>query len=91
MIKIIALKKHTKNQKRILGILSMLKKIITTFNVYDKKSRWRSSGKHRWWSRWWTTRYLRNLKGHGLKIVIPDQMLSILPITLAQLNAGNNF
>ena len=37
MIKIIALKKHTKTQKRILGILSMLKKIITTFNVYDKK------------------------------------------------------
>ena len=49
MIKIIALKKHTKNQNRILGILSMLKKIITAFNVYDKKSRWRSSGKHRWW------------------------------------------
>ena len=26
----------------------------------------------------------------GLKILTPDQMLSRLPITLAQLNAGNN-
>ena len=26
----------------------------------------------------------------GLKILIPDQMLSRLPITLAQLKAGNN-
>ena len=28
--------------------------------------------------------------GHGLKILIPGQMLSILPITLSQLKAGNN-
>ena len=28
--------------------------------------------------------------GKGLKILTPDQMLSRLPITLAQLNAGNN-
>ena len=28
--------------------------------------------------------------GKGLKILTPDQMLSILPITLTQLNAGNN-
>ena len=28
--------------------------------------------------------------GLGLKILIPDQMLSRLPITLAQLKAGNN-
>ena len=27
---------------------------------------------------------------HGLKILTPDQMLSRLPITLAQLKAGNN-
>ena len=32
----------------------------------------------------------RNLPGQGLKILTPDQMLSILPITLAQLKAGNN-
>ena len=29
-------------------------------------------------------------EGKGLKILTPDQMLSRLPITLAQLNAGNN-
>ena len=29
-------------------------------------------------------------EGLGLKILIPNQMLSRLPITLAQLNAGNN-
>ena len=32
----------------------------------------------------------RNKKGKGLKILIPDQMLSRLPITLAQLKSGNN-
>ena len=30
------------------------------------------------------------LSGKGLKILTPDQMLSRLPITLAQLKAGNN-
>ena len=29
-------------------------------------------------------------QGGGLKILTPNQMLSRLPITLAQLNAGNN-
>ena len=29
--------------------------------------------------------------GHSLKILTPNQMLSRLPITLAQLKAGNNF
>ena len=29
-------------------------------------------------------------RGLGLKILAPDQMLSRLPISLAQLNAGNN-
>ena len=29
-------------------------------------------------------------QGEGLKVLTPNQMLSRLPITLAQLNAGNN-
>ena len=29
-------------------------------------------------------------KGKGLKILTPSQMLSVLPISLAQLKAGNN-
>ena len=32
----------------------------------------------------------RNLKGKGLKILTPIQILSRLPISLAQLEAGNN-
>ena len=32
----------------------------------------------------------RNQQGQGLKILTPDQMLSRLPITLAQLKAGND-
>ena len=32
----------------------------------------------------------RKTKGHGLKILTPEQMLSRLPISLAQLKAGNN-
>ena len=32
----------------------------------------------------------RNQKGEGLKILTPNQMLSRLPISLAQLKAGNN-
>ena len=32
----------------------------------------------------------RKEKGVGIKILTPDQMLSRLPITLAQLKAGNN-
>ena len=31
-----------------------------------------------------------NVKGSGLKILTPSQMLSRLPISLAQLKAGNN-
>ena len=32
----------------------------------------------------------QNQKGQGLKILAPDQMLSRLPINLAQLKAGSN-
>ena len=32
----------------------------------------------------------QNQEGHGLKILTPQQMLRKLPISLAQLKAGNN-
>ena len=32
----------------------------------------------------------RNQRGQGLKILTPNQMLTRLPISLAQLKAGNN-
>ena len=34
---------------------------------------------------------MQNQEGKGLKILTPKQMLSRLPISLAQLQAGNNF
>ena len=34
--------------------------------------------------------FTRQQQGQGLKILMPDQMLSRLLISLAQLNAGNN-
>ena len=33
----------------------------------------------------------RNQQGKGLKILTPNQMLSRLPISLAQLKVGNNY
>ena len=33
----------------------------------------------------------RNKQGQGLKILTPNQMLSRLPISLAQLKSGNNY
>ena len=33
----------------------------------------------------------RNQQGKGLKMLTPNQMLSRLPISLAQLKAGNNY
>ena len=33
----------------------------------------------------------QNQSGEGLKILIPDQIFSILPIFLAELKAGNNW
>ena len=33
----------------------------------------------------------RNIIWKGLKILTPNQILSTLPISLAQLNAGNNY
>ena len=35
-------------------------------------------------------RQTQHQKGQGLKILTPEQMLSRLPISLAQLEAGNN-
>ena len=33
---------------------------------------------------------MKNQKGEGVKILTPNQMLSMLSISLAQLEAGNN-
>ena len=37
-----------------------------------------------------STEQRKNKQGKGLKILTPNQMLSRLPVSLAQLKAGNN-
>ena len=37
-----------------------------------------------------SAKHRRKIKGQGIKILTPQQMLSRLPISLAQLKAGNN-
>ena len=70
----------------------------STPEVFKKKIRQRET------RIWWATRHYRyawirewiicwakkKQRGIGLKILTPDQMLSRLPITLAQLKTGNN-
>ena len=68
----------TRSQNKMLEILSLLKEIVEGFS-YEKSD-------------------IRNMSeseseesaGKGLKILALDQILSILPISLAQLKAGNN-
>ena len=87
----------TRNRKRMVKILSLLKEIIAkpidegadeqpnkeadeqpdTTEMSDLESE--KSVKQK-----------RNKKGFELKILTPDQMFNRLPISLAQLKAGNN-
>ena len=73
---------HTRNQDKMVEILSLLKELPpyrqpNTTNIPELESE--ESAAQR-----------RNQQGKGLKILTPNQMLSRLPITLAQLKAGNN-
>ena len=79
----------TTNEKDMIKMLSLLKEIIKpndkktpdeqqdTTNMPELESE--ESVKQR-----------RNRQGKGLKILMPNQILSRLPISLAQLKAGNN-
>ena len=78
----------TKNQEKMAKILSLLKEILDPSNKKSDEQldttdmselESEESAAER-----------RNQQGQGLKILTPDQMLSRLPITLAQLKAGNN-
>ena len=79
---------HTRCQENMIKILLLLKKISKpkdkktdkqpdTTNMPELESE--ESAEQR-----------KNQQGRGLKILTPNQMLSRLPISLAQLNAGNN-
>ena len=69
----------------MLGILSLLKEIVDGFSYEESDTtnmpvlESEEPAAER-----------RNQKRKGLKILTPDQILSRLPITLAQLKAGNN-
>ena len=79
----------TRNQKKkkrkIVRIMSLLREIIKTISDEESDTtdmpglESEESAAER-----------RNQPGKGLKIPTPDQMLSRLPISLAQLKAGNN-
>ena len=72
----------TKSQENMVKILSQLKELVVgsqpdTTNMPEFETE--ESAAQR-----------RNQQGQGLKILTPNQMLSRLPITLAQLKGGNN-
>ena len=86
--KILNIQPLTTNEENMIKILSLLKEIIKpndkktdeqpdTTNMPELESE--ESAEQR-----------RNQQGKGLKILTPSQMLSRLPISLAQLKAGNN-
>ena len=62
-------------KKRIVNIIETVDNVLDYFSSTDQSSQ---SG------------FSNDIKGKGLKILTPNQMLSRLPITLAQLKAGNN-
>ena len=75
----------TRSQTEMIRILSLLKEIVDGFsyeeldnaNMPELESE--ESAAQR-----------RNQTGQGLKILTPNQMLSRLPISFAQVKAGNN-
>ena len=75
----------TRSQNEMIRILSLLKEIVDGFsyeeldntNMPELESEESAAQK-------------RNQTGQGLKILTPNQMLSRLPISFAQLKAGNN-
>ena len=73
----------TRNQEKMVKIMSPLKEIPKLDEKPDTKDMPELESEE-------SASERRNQQGQGLKILTPDQMLSRLPITLAQLKAGNN-
>ena len=75
----------TRNEEKIVEIMSLLKEILKTKsdekpNITDMSELESEESPAK----------RRNQQGQGLNILTRNQMLSRLPITLAQLKAGNN-
>ena len=78
----------TRNQGKMVKIISLLKEILEPSNeISDEQLD--TTGMPELESEE-PAAEKRNQQGQGLKILTPNQMLSRLPITLDQLNAGNN-
>ena len=75
----------TKNKKKIVKTMSVLREILKT-----KSNKQTDTTDMPELESEESTAERRKIDGKGLKILTPGQMLSRLPITLAQLKAGNN-
>ena len=75
----------TKNKKKIVKTMSVLREILKT-----KSNKQTDATDMPELESEESTAERRKIDGKGLKILTPGQMLSRLPITLAQLKAGNN-
>ena len=75
----------TRSQTEMIRILSLLKEIVDGFS-YEELDNTNMSELESEES----AAQRRNQTGQGLKILTPNQMLSRLPISFAQVKAGNN-
>ena len=75
--------KITRNQEKIIQTIGLLREIIKTKLKPDTTDMPELESEE-------SAAQRRNQSAKGLKILTPDQMLSRLPISLAQLKAGNN-
>ena len=75
----------TRSQNEMIRILSLLKEIVDGFSYeeLDNTNMPELESEE-------SVAQRRNQTGQGLKILTPNQMLSRLPISFAQLKAGNN-
>ena len=77
-----------KKKKKMVSILSLLKELIKP--DYEKTDEQPDTTNMPELESEESAQQRRNQQGKGLKILTPSQILSRLPISLAQLKAGNN-
>ena len=93
LIRLILLKKlintvsDITEKKRINNIIKSVK-FVLDYVSFDKNISYSDSDSNS--KQDFSESEFSDTKGSGLKILTPNQMLSRLPITLAQLNAGNS-
>ena len=78
----------TRSQTEMIRILSLLKEIVDGFSYEELDNTNMPELESEESAR--SAAQRRNQTGQGLKILTPNQMLSRLPISFAQVKAGNN-